>query len=323
MTLPFSNARRCRRFRSSGFTLIELLVVIAIIAVLLSLLLPAVQQAREAARRTQCKNNLMQLGVALNNYMMAHGVLPPGTQNDKGPIVSKEDGGYHMSWMAQILPYIEQQNAYDMIDFTQSVYAKVNLPVRQHFISIFRCPTDPSPSQSGVGMTSYCGIHNDFEAPIDVDQNGVLFLNSSIDYDQIRDGSSNTLYVVEAALSTGADLGWMSGTRSSLRNLVVLKPGASATTSPTSAPSTPPKSEDFYSLHNTAMSNGYLNFTQLGKEVGTEGNREFVGGASSYHTGGFHGLMGDGAVRFISNSVRPLTLRNLANRRDGELLEQY
>ena len=82
-----------RATRHSGFTLIELLVVIAIIAVLIALLLPAVQQAREAARRTQCKNNMMQIGLALNNYMMAHEVLPPGTQNDTGPIQSKEGAG--------------------------------------------------------------------------------------------------------------------------------------------------------------------------------------------------------------------------------------
>src|SRR5262249_55096186 len=98
------------RHRQAGFTLIELLVVIAIIAVLIALLLPAVQQAREAARRTQCKNNLMQINIALTNYMMAHNVLPSGTVNDVGPILSKEGAGYHMGWLAQILPYIEQHN---------------------------------------------------------------------------------------------------------------------------------------------------------------------------------------------------------------------
>src|SRR5258708_4743285 len=99
MSESYLKIRIARDNRRSAFTLIELLVVIAIIAVLIALLLPAVQQAREAARRTQCKNNLMQLGVALQNYMMAHDLLPPGTQNDAGPVISKEAGGYHMGWL--------------------------------------------------------------------------------------------------------------------------------------------------------------------------------------------------------------------------------
>ena len=132
--------RRIPKSRSTGFTLIELLVVIAIIAVLIALLLPAVQQAREAARRTQCKNNLMQIGLALNNYMMAHEVLPPGTQDDVGPIQSKENGGYHMSWLTQILPFVEQQNVYEHIDFVVPVYDPLNVPVRQQRIATFLCP---------------------------------------------------------------------------------------------------------------------------------------------------------------------------------------
>jgi len=125
----------------SGFTLIEMLVVIAIIAVLAALLLPAVQQAREAARRAQCMNNVMQIGVALNNYMMAHEVLPPGTQNSSGPIQSNEGGGYHMGWISQILPYFEKQYVYENIDFTRSVYDPVNLPARQYQIHMLMCPS--------------------------------------------------------------------------------------------------------------------------------------------------------------------------------------
>ena len=189
MTEPLKmNRHRSNRVgQSSGFTLIELLVVIAMIAVLIALLLPAVQQAREAARRTCCKNNLMQIGLALHNYMGAHICLPPGTQDVTGPIQSKENGGYHMSWCVQILPYISEQNAFNLIDFTQSAYDPVNAPVRAHRVPPFLCPSDHTNSVGGV--TNYCGVHNDFETPIDVDQNGVLFLNSSIRYEEIQAGS--------------------------------------------------------------------------------------------------------------------------------------
>src|SRR4051812_26811224 len=97
-----------RSLRRGGFTLIELLVVIAIISVLIALLLPAIQAAREAARRVQCVNNLMQLGIALHNYESSYESLPPGVVNDTGPI-SNIPKGYHASWMLQLLPFLEQK----------------------------------------------------------------------------------------------------------------------------------------------------------------------------------------------------------------------
>ena len=112
-----------------GFTLIELLIVTAIIAILVALLLPAVQQAREAARRTQCKNHLAQIGVALQNYEMAHRCLPPGTIDASGPIESRASG-YHMSWIVQLLPYIDEGNIHRHLDFQQSVYSKANAEAR-------------------------------------------------------------------------------------------------------------------------------------------------------------------------------------------------
>ena len=196
-----------------GFTLIELLVTVAIIAVLIAILLPAVQGVREAARRSQCQSNLMQIGLALSNYQMVHGVLPPGTQNPSGPIESKEAGGYHMGWLAMILPYLEEQNAYQKIDLGASVYDPANVPVRNHRISVLQCPSDSYPgSGAETGLTNYCGLHNDFETPIDVNQTGVLFLNSSIRYEDVSDGSSHTIYVIETQLDAKSDLGWISGT---------------------------------------------------------------------------------------------------------------
>ena len=102
-------ARRAGR-RRERFTLIELLVVIAIISVLIALLLPAVQAAREAARRAQCCNNLMQLGIALQNYESSHELLPPGVVNDTGPMLDQPKG-YHFGWLTQILPFCEQRTS--------------------------------------------------------------------------------------------------------------------------------------------------------------------------------------------------------------------
>ena len=101
--------------RRRAFTLVELLVVIAIIGVLVALLLPAVQAAREAARRSSCNNNLIQLIIAVHNYEMAHGVFPPGTLDKAGPIVNVKNG-YHHNWIIQSLPYIEMNNAYQAIE---------------------------------------------------------------------------------------------------------------------------------------------------------------------------------------------------------------
>ena len=323
----------CRR----GFTLIELLVVIAIIAVLIALLLPAVQQAREAARRTQCKNNLMQIGLALQNYMLGHEVLPPGTQNLTGPIVSQEDETqYHMNWVVQILPYLEQQNVYNHIDFTQGVYSPANNPVRVRQMSSLICPSDPNTYGKPVGLTSYCGVHNDYETPIDINQNGVLFLNSAIHYEQVTDGSSNTIYVMEARADTGADLGWMSGTRATLRNGVKWTnraemeavaqtpptPPAAATegneTAKPAKPAEPIKAN--YVSHNFGRGAVPAIQQQLTAANASTG---YVGGPGSHHTGGWHNVMGDGSVRFISENIDPKTFRNLTHRADGEMLSEF
>ena len=133
------NKQNCR-----GFTLVELLVVIAIIGILIALLLPAVQAAREAARRTQCTNNMAQLGLALQNYDAAYETLPPGVVNPEGPIRSAPQG-YHMSWLVQLLPYIEQRGAWE------GKPGQPNQPERRaaHAISraipVYYCPSRRQP----------------------------------------------------------------------------------------------------------------------------------------------------------------------------------
>jgi prepilin-type N-terminal cleavage/methylation domain-containing protein/prepilin-type processing-associated H-X9-DG protein len=284
-------ATRRARCKRGGFTLIELLVVIAIIAVLVSLLLPAVQQAREAARRTQCKNNLMQIGIALHNYEMRRECLPPGSVDPNRPIRS-EAKGYHVGWIVQILPDLDCSNVFERFDFSVGVYARPNDPARGVYLSVLACPSNSAISRgSAIGGTTYAGCHHDAEAPIDIDNNGVLFLNSCIRYHDIRDGSSNTIFVGE---HVDVDpLGWASGTRSTLRN----------TSSITSA--------------GMGMRPGMP--AQVVQPAGADAQLLEVGGFGSMHSGGAHVLMGDGAVKFVVQAINPQVFKNLGNRADGEL----
>jgi prepilin-type N-terminal cleavage/methylation domain-containing protein/prepilin-type processing-associated H-X9-DG protein len=289
--------------RRRGFTLFEMLMVVMIIAVLIALILPAVQSAREAARATQCRNNLLQLGIALGNYASTHHVLPPGVVNDKGPI-SNLPQGYHVGWAVQILPFLEQANLYRRIDFRQGVYAQVNATVLASGVKTFLCPSDGRPASM-----SYMGCHHDAEAPIDADNHGVLYLNSHVAYDDITDGLAYTILLGEARGS--GMLGWASGTRSTLRNaghpinahesLVVAQPVGVSLYAPQTDPPDPGTVESL-------VQGGLLPVY-------------YVGGFSSWHPLGANVLLCDGSARFLKQTIDPHVLRRLANRADGELID--
>ncbi|QDT88476.1 DUF1559 domain-containing protein [Gimesia algae] len=300
-------ASPCRQSQQrSGFTLIELLVVIAIIAILIALLLPAVQQAREAARRTQCKNNLMQINLALQNYEMAFEVLPAGVYNQTGPI-KNEPKGYDMGWFGGLTPFVDQAIVYRHIDFKQSVYAEANYEVRKRPISFLSCPSDPKeavlmvPIDNNLSLfqTNYAACYNANEAPIDANNSGVMFLNSSISYDQITDGSSNTIFIGEH-LYDDTNLGWLSGTRATLRNTGSINRDLPKFTGSWGSNNNPDPVEEH-------PVDPLLN----------------VGGFGSYHVGGAHIGLGDGSVRFLSENIDPGLLEQLGNRSDGKLMDPY
>ncbi len=281
-----------------GFTLIELLVVIAIIAVLIALLLPAVQAAREAARRAQCCNNLMQLAIALQNYESAHEVFPPGVVNDTGPVLDQPKG-YHYGWLVRVLPYCEMRNIYNHFNLKLGLYESQNLTTRTTLVRSFLCPSDNGANRAinNVAMTNYVACHNDSEAPIDVKNNGVFFLNRALRYEDITDGSSQTIFLGEK-LNDGKGLGWASGTRASLRN------AGTGINQPINVPGSPPQEFVEDPLANPAA-----------PKIPT-GTPSFVGGFASKHPGGGNFSMGDGSVRFLKGIHS-----QLANRADGEIID--
>ncbi|QDU54065.1 DUF1559 family PulG-like putative transporter [Aeoliella mucimassa] len=199
--------------RRSAFTLVELLVVIAIIGILVALLLPAIQAAREAARRTSCINNVRQIVLGIHNYELAYDHLPVGTTNKTGPINNLPDG-HHISWLARTLPYIGEQNRAAHLDPQLSAYHQANDTVRQTTIELLICP-----SYGGMdsAASNYAGCHHDREAPIDEDNNGAFVLNRRIHLEDLKDGASYTFLIGEK-LPDDYDLGWLSGTSATLRN---------------------------------------------------------------------------------------------------------
>ncbi len=278
-----------------GFTLIELLVVIAIIAILIALLLPAVQQAREAARRTQCKNNLMQIGIAMHNYDMAFETLPPGCVNPTGPIRNMEEG-YHMSWMVQLLPVLEQASLFGKVDFTAGAYGASNAALRTVRIPTFICPSDAT---NLPGMVNYAGCFSGEDVAIDVDNSGLLFLNSSIGYQKIRDGASNTILAGEKRVMNGlSDLGWMSGSMATLRNTGV-------------------------SL-NAGWDVGGFERRDRGREVPLPPpSNTATSGFGSLHVGGAQFLLADGAVRFMSENIDAQIYAFLGSREDLQPVGEF
>ncbi len=295
--------------KARGFTLVELLVVIAIIGVLVALLLPAVQAAREAARRSSCQNNLRQVIIALHNYEFANEHFPAGVSNDIGPIKSVREGN-HMNWIARILLQLDERPRFSRLDFSAGAYHEKNQYVSQKPIAVLQCPSDIDRG----AYSNYAGVHHDVESPIDVDNHGVLFLKSRVTFSDIKDGSAYTLFVGEKNIDVNDDLGWLSGTRATLRNAGTLINGA---------------------LSNASGWGG--NFGGYGGYSDDESDEESdepkysdpidpadplaVGGFGSYHPGTAQFAFGDGSVQAVNESISAKTLQQMAHRADGEIVE--
>jgi prepilin-type N-terminal cleavage/methylation domain-containing protein/prepilin-type processing-associated H-X9-DG protein len=335
--------------RPDGFTLVELLVVIAIIGILISLLLPAVQAAREAARRSQCTNNLRQWALAAHNYHSTFNSLPPGRYDPAA-------GGYRWSSHAALLPYVEQGNVFSKLDYSRDASDPVNLPVVTSQFSILLCPsdtnrmTDPNDAeaQAGWGKVNYrANGGNDTGwlksgsavniAASSERNNGLFLTNRVVRFAEVFDGLSNTAMLSESLL------GDADNTRISL-------PGDYFQVSVSDPPD---RLELFNACNNLVPTASTVQFSYSGKNwvlgnyvtdrynhllppngkscvvsgAGTINNRINYKGtastASSRHSNGVNVALGDASVRFVNSSLDINTWWALGSRDGGETLGDF
>ncbi len=319
-----------RRNTADAFTLVELLVVIAIIGILIGLLLPAVQSAREAARRMQCSNNMRQIGLALHNYHASHRVFPPGSIVSDAKCTPANSTKRQAPWTVQILPYLEQEALYRQFNMAghfaalqddsppepSDSEAAQNTP-----LTVFKCPSDPAP-QEGDPSSNYMGVQGG--GPESAAQcltgptvnrrvrfnNGVLFTNSAVRIGHVSDGTSNTFLVGESRWWSyeHTNVGWPSWfswasadrTAGSSSHTIVL----AAAVDPLNNPLV-----DYNSAQGWIDSSGsYTNSMYLGTHTRCFGSR---------HPGGCHMAMTDGSVHFFSENMALATYRGMGARNDG------
>lgn len=328
------------RSKRLGFTLIELLVVIAIIGVLLALLLPAIQQAREAARRSQCANNLKQLGLAINNYHSNYNVFPPGTIRGRCNSTSNPDNWRSYSVGVMILPYLELQELYDQFNFSLNSYNAgtgcdntQNTTAYLTRVAAFACPSEahrfqgtafnqPYPGQNYVASV---GDTIRFGTKHTADSRGVFFVDSDTRFTDLVDGTTKTIAFAERVRGSGNNqLGARPGdiyrqwTYTLSHSVGTLAPGAwdgQVAACNTHAVGKVKSGDHFvhagrywsvghntYALFNTIHT---PNSTNADCMIGGCGEFDCNGiyTARSWHPGGVNVVYGDGTVAFISDNV--------------------
>jgi len=341
-----------------GFTLIELLVVIAIIAILIALLLPAVQQAREAARRSTCKNNLKQIGLALHNYHEAHGVFPLGSTN-AGSTVMPTNANItlalnHTGWL-HLLPYLDQAPLYNQFNLNiatnghyRGLYTGVvggwpntNSPLVQTIIPILLCPSDEGEDievrtdadgfianharanylfcagghGNGWVDNQIWSVYKDSTSNLASGKTGIKYRgmfghNGAAKIKDVRDGLSQTISVCEGAISGRSDDAYSPIWGGYRRH------GTFAVNHP---------NIDANHINNARYHiNGPVNVVGMtGVTATSNDNRYYVNVASSVHEGGIHVLMGDGAVRFLSENMDKDTYALLTRISDSQVLGEF
>jgi prepilin-type N-terminal cleavage/methylation domain-containing protein len=300
--------QRSRFRRWSAFTLIELLVVIAIIAILIGLLLPAVQKVREAAARMKCSNNLKQIAIGLHSYESAHGKLPPA-RGDLQSVNQNTVFTVYGGWMCSILPHIEQDNLHKLIKpYTQPAPAGF-LRNYNRLVPAYLCPSEPrgtpTPAAGNGAVTHYLGVTGadaGATAQINGPTNGIFDINGKgTVLNAIPDGTSNTLMIGERPQSQDQFWGWWS-----VSDYDCLL-SANQQYSFFSGCTFPGRFRHPTDPRSLSMSSG--------APCGGDSNHFW-----SYHTSGANWALGDGSVRFISYSTDPAMIIAMATRQGGEVV---
>ena len=314
--------------RRYAFTLIELLVVIAVIGVLVSLLVPAVQQAREAARRTQCRNNLHQFGIALHNYHDAFNRFPPGGVRVPFDAATPT---YRMPFVAQLLPYLDQQPVYNLIDFGQSWFQPVNVPATRAPLPLWQCPSETTagallqfPSETfgnyGLNWGPFHYLNLDGDAPGDNEPGGTVPVSSPFGLNfgaglrDVTDGSSHTLAMLEMLKGIavgGNDRRGRIWNEDSNTYQVCTRIGPNS------------KSRDHCQTATcTHTPDQGLPYEPPPSAV-SSGRGQSSLGARSRHVGGVHVLMCDGSAHFLSENINLFVYQALSTMRYGEVTGEF